>query len=61
MSHTITVGQQVNYSNGNLGIYTGQVMEISNGYLVVVDLADVDKWSNTYAISSFISPLQVIV
>ena len=57
-----TIGQQVNYSNGNPPIYTGQVVKINqeNQTLIVIDdEAGMQLWNAGYSVGSEITFNQV--
>jgi hypothetical protein len=60
---TYTIGQKVNYSNGNPSVYTGQIVDIKdNGKQLVIvdDAAALQLWNAGFAVGSCISPNQII-
>lgn len=54
------VGQVVNYKNGSLSIYTGQVVKITTSTLIVVDNEGMDLYNAGYAVVCEISFSQII-
>ena len=56
-----TVKQMVNYTNGNLSIYEGMIVEIKNDSLIVVGSEDgYNLWLAGYAVGSEISFNQLV-
>ena len=54
------VGERVNYSNGNLSIYNGEIVKIKDNSLVVIDdKAEMELWNAGYAVGSEIAFNQV--
>jgi hypothetical protein len=55
------IGQRINYKNGNLSIYSGEIVKIKENSLIVVDsVAGMQLWNAGYAVGSEISFSQVI-
>lgn len=60
---TYSIGQTVNYSNGNPSVYTGKIVEINNNgnQLIIIDCeAGMELWNAGYAVGSCVHPSQVI-
>lgn len=62
---TYTIGQKVNYSNGNPSIYTGVIVAINNNgnELVIIDVDDhagMELFRAGYAVGNCIHPNQVV-
>ena len=54
------VGERVNYSNGNLSIYNGEIVKIKDKSLIVIDdKAGMELWNAGYAVGSEIAFNQV--
>ena len=55
------IGQRINYKNGNLSIYNGEIVKIKEHTLIVIDdKAGMELWNAGYAVGSEISFNQVI-
>lgn len=60
---TYTIGQKVNYSNGNPSIYTGIIVAINNNgnELIIIDNpASMELFRAGYAVGNCIHPNQII-
>lgn len=56
----LKVGQQVNYENG-ASKYTGEVVEINNGNIVVIDdAAGMELWKAGFAVGDCIVAEQIL-
>jgi len=56
-----TVGQTVNYTNGQPTIYTGKIVQIQHDTLVIIDNeAGMKLWEMGFAVGSCISFSQVV-
>ena len=54
------IGQKINYSNGSLSIYSGEIVKITDRSLIVVDdSSEMELWKAGYAVGSEISFTQV--
>ena len=54
------VGQVINYTNGNLSIYTGTIVKVTDRTLVVIDCeSGMTLWNAGYAVGSEIAFSQV--
>ena len=54
-------GDKINYKNGNLSIYTGEIVKIFGEYLTVIDSeAERILYNAGYSVGSYINKSQII-
>lgn len=57
---TLTIGQTINYTNGQPSVYTGKIVKITGEQLVVIsDEAGMRLWNAGYAVGDCIHISQI--
>lgn len=61
MAIKLKIGQKVKYTNGNLGIYEGEIVWINGRQLIVIgDSDEMILWKMGYAVGASIVESQII-